>query len=332
MADLNEAPRPESEGGQPGGSSSGQPDVGSPAVRRSESEGGQPDGSSSSHESAADASQSEGSVPAAEPPPDPEDGGGEVKSFLEHLEDLRWVLIKSGTALVIAMIVCLLAGNQVVKVLIWPLERSGANITLLFLDPAGPFIASLHLALFGGMILGAPFIFYYIVEFVMPALKIKEKKYFRMALTIGGGLFMIGVFFSYFIIMPLALNAAIQYSHWLLGPSATAAANQWRAETYFSFVSKFMLGMGLGFELPVVLLTLVKIGILDHRKLAAFRRYMIVLNLILGALLTTPEVLTQVLMAVPLQVLYEISVWIAWYWERQAKRRLEAAEKSRRAG
>jgi sec-independent protein translocase protein TatC len=78
--------------------------------------------------------------------------------------------------------------------------------------------------------------------------------------------------------------------------------------------------MGLGFELPVVLLALVKIGVLDYAKLSKMRRYMIVGNLILGALLTTPEVFTQVMMAVALQVLFEASVWIAWYWERQAKR------------
>ena len=85
-----------------------------------------------------------------------------------------------------------------------------------------------------------------------------------------------------------------------------------------------MLGMGLGFELPVVLLALVKIGILDYQKLAGMRRYVIVGNLILGALLTTPEVFTQIVMAVALQLLYEASVWIAWYWERQEKK----AEKS----
>src|SRR5437879_6089244 len=90
-----------------------------------------------------------------------------------------------------------------------------------------------------------------------------------------------------------------------------------------------MLAMGLGFELPVALLALVKIGILDYAKLAAMRRYMIVINLILGALLTTPEVFTQIVMAIILQVLYEISVWIAWYWDQEdrakARRRLAMA-------
>ena len=77
-----------------------------------------------------------------------------------------------------------------------------------------------------------------------------------------------------------------------------------------------MLGMGLGFELPVVILTLVKLDILSYRTLRSMWRYMIVINLILGALLTTPEVITQILMAGPLYMLYEITVWIAWYWEQ----------------
>ncbi len=85
-----------------------------------------------------------------------------------------------------------------------------------------------------------------------------------------------------------------------------------------------MLGMGLGFELPVVVLTLVKIGILNYAILSKARRYVIVINFVLGAMLTTPEVLTQVCMAIPLQLLYEISVWIAWYWERKEKKAAEA--------
>jgi sec-independent protein translocase protein TatC len=138
---------------------------------------------------------------------------------------------------------------------------------------------------------------------------------------IGAGLFVAGVAFCYFLLMPVALAAAQMYSHWLgLG------AFQWRAEEYISFVCKFMLGMGLGFELPVVVLTLVKIGVLDYHVLSRARRYMIIINLFLGAVLTTPEVITQLVMFVPLQVLYEITVWIAWYWDQpdrgRARRRL----------
>jgi len=317
-----------------------------------------------------------------------EDGGGPVKSFLEHLEDLRWVLIKSGVAVLIAMVVCLLAVNQLVKVLAWPLERArllnrptkqqvefylgtnrlatypatnstvatlplssnrvtrfeiapvnlgdqqvlalrlatnlpamseGRGPGLIFLDPAAPFISSLYLAFFGGMLVAAPFVIYFVAQFIVPALKVKEKKYGLRAFGVGAVLFATGVSFCYFGLMPIALRAAEAYSRWM-----GVEMPDWRAETYFSFVTKFMLGMGLGFELPVILLALVKIGILDYAKLAGMRRYMIVVNLLLGALLTTPEVLTQVLMAIPLQILYECSVWIAWYWERKAKKRAQA--------
>jgi sec-independent protein translocase protein TatC len=135
-------------------------------------------------------------------------------------------------------------------------------------------------------------------------------------LIVGVGLFLIGVAFCYFILMPVALAASQMYSRWLgLG------AFQWRAEDYISFVCKFLLGMGLGFELPVVVLTLVKIGVVDYRMLSRARRYMVVINLFLGAILTTPEVLTQLVMFVPLQLLYEITVWIAWYWDRRDRKR-----------
>jgi sec-independent protein translocase protein TatC len=150
---------------------------------------------------------------------------------------------------------------------------------------------------------------------------LKERKYVFRAIFYGGGLFLAGVAFCYFVLMPIALTASQMYSEWLgLG------ASQWKAEDYISFVCKFMLGMGLGFEMPVVILTLVKIGVLDYATLAKARRYMIVINLFLGAVLTTPEVITQVTMFVPLQGLYELSVWVAWYWDQpdraKARRRL----------
>jgi sec-independent protein translocase protein TatC len=331
---------------------------------------------------------------AAHEPDHPEDSpeGGPVKTFLEHLEDFRWVLIKSLVALSVAMLLCLFAANNVVQIIKWPLKHapihfSGTNqiavvsfgtnhlgnfqltpeeqqslnlgtnrfvavivepltlgtnqvlgwrvnddprviadaqrmkIELINLSPAGGFFVAFQVALYGGLVLASPFIFYFIASFVFPALKLRERKHVYRGLAIGVGLFLTGVAFCYFVLMPVALAAAQMYSNWLgLG------AMQWRAEDYISFVCKFMLGMGLGFELPVVILTLVKIGVLDYRTLSKARRYMIVINLILGAVLTTPEPITQIVMFVPLQFLYEITVWIAWYWDQpdraRARRRL----------
>jgi sec-independent protein translocase protein TatC len=313
--------------------------------------------------------------------------GGPVKTFLEHLEDFRWVLLKSLVALFLGMLACLFAANEVVSIIKWPLNhayvrRAGTNqtvivsfgtnhvgnfpltpeqektlslgtnrfvavavepltigtnrvlgwrvnpdprdvadaqrmqISLVNLSPAGGFVVAFQVGLYGGAVLASPFIFYFAASFVFPALKIRERKYVYRGLGIGVGLFLIGVAFCYFVLMPVALAAAQMYSNWLgLG------ALQWRAEEYISFVCKFMLGMGLGFELPVVILTLVKIGVLDYRTLSKARRYMIVINLILGAVLTTPEPITQIVMFVPLQLLYEVTVWIAWYWDRQERKR-----------
>jgi len=315
-----------------------------------------------------------------------EEEGGPVKSCLEPLEDLRWVLIKSLTAGGVAMLACLLAGDHLMKVLLWPLSRApvkdsgrtvrlflgtnqiafqhvsandpwsaligtnrhvridlmpivqesgivmgitakpeelkrGLEIPIINLGPAGSFIVATKVALYGGLGIASPFIFYYIAGFVFPALRMREKKYVYRGLFFGIGLFLSGVCCCYFLLLPIALAASAQYAQWLgLG------VNQWRAEEYISFVCKFMLGMGLGFELPVVVLTLVKIGLLNYRMLAKARRYVIVISFVLGAVLTTPEVITQVLMALPLLLLYEISVWIAWYWERRDAKRAAAAE------
>ena len=313
--------------------------------------------------------------------------GGPVKTFLEHLEDFRWVLIKSIVALFLGMLVCLFAANDVVRIIKWPLMHARihyfgtnqivavsfgtnhlgnfpltpeqqqslalgtnrfvavdieplvvgtnrvlgwrvnpdpnvaasaqrARIDLINLSPAGGFVVAFQVALYGGAVLASPFIFYFAATFVFPALKFRERKYVYRGVAVGGGLFLAGVAFCYFILMPVALSAAQLYSQWL-----GFGAFQWRAEDYISFVCKFMLGMGLGFELPVVILTLVKVGVLNYRTLSKARRYMIVINLILGAVLTTPEPITQLVMFVPLQLLYEITVWIAWYWDWKERKR-----------
>ncbi|MCP5525843.1 MAG: twin-arginine translocase subunit TatC [Verrucomicrobiales bacterium] len=320
-----------------------------------------------------------------------EEGGGPVKSFLEHLEDLRWVLIKVVASVLIAMTACLFGAGYMVKFLKAPLEEmrrfkpraehqitvwfgtnlletfyvetnvvgslrlgtnkavalglrpvsvdghqvlaldalaeapgevpAGPGPKLIFLDPVAPFLSSLKIAFFGGLVVAAPFVLLFIGQFVAPALKIKEKKYFSQALFFGIGLFLLGAAFCYFVMVPVALRTAEAYSFWM-GVSVV----DWRAETYFSLVVMFMLAMGLGFELPVVLLALVKIGILDYPTLAAGRKYSIVICVTVAALLTPPDVITQILMAIPLQILYEITVWIAWYWHRRDKKRAALEE------
>jgi sec-independent protein translocase protein TatC len=209
-------------------------------------------------------------------------------------------------------------GEQLVtwRVIPTPADQAvSSGPDLVFMGPAAPFLFWMHISFFAGLILASPFVLYFIGQFLMPALKIKEKKYFMRAFAVGVGLFFLGVSVAYFVVMPPALKFAEQFTVFM-----NLKVPIWDFAEYSSFLLKFMLGMGLGFELPVVLLALVKIGILDYQKLVGLRRYVIVGNLILGALLTTPEVFTQIVMAIALQLLFEVSVWIAWYWERQEKK------------
>ncbi len=149
-------------------------------------------------------------------------------------------------------------------------------------------------------------------------------RYFvHRGLVIGIGVFLLGEAFCYFAMIPAALAASQAYSQWL-GFSAI----RWKPDEYISFVWRVMLGMSLGFEVPVVVLTLVKIGVVKYRFLAKARKYVIIINLGLAALLTTPEVITQLVLFLPLQLLYEISALVTWYWECPDKKRETTAESS----
>ena len=197
------------------------------------------------------------------------------------------------------------------------------NISIVTLSPAGSFIVAFHIAIYAGIVISAPFIIYFLASFIFPALRMREKKYIYRGMFWGLALFMLGVSVCYFVLMPVALTASVTYAEWM-----GFAVQQWRSEDYIGFVSKFMLGMGVGFELPVVILILAKLGIVSYAFLAKARKYVIVINFTLGAILTTPEVITQVLMAMPLQILYEITVWIVWWQERKEKQRKAMEEQS----
>jgi sec-independent protein translocase protein TatC len=210
-----------------------------------------------------------------------------------------------------------LNGQQVVALTLDP-AATAADLTEVRLNnfsPTEPFLVAFHVALYAAVAVSSPFWIYFMGGFMLPALKENERKVILGWIGWSVTLFLTGVLLTYFLLLPVALRATLQYSE-LLG----FKSSDWRAEDYISFVSKFIFGMGLGFQFPIVVLFLVKLGLVTSRQLAHYRRHMVVLSLVLGALLTTPEVITQVAMAVPLYLLYETCIWIAWYWERQKRR------------
>jgi sec-independent protein translocase protein TatC len=183
-----------------------------------------------------------------------------------------------------------------------------------------PFMGAIKLAIYGGIFISIPFILYFFGDFILPALKNKEKKLIYW--VVGGGtfLFLAGAAFCYFILLKITMLVSVSFAH-MLG----FGADEWRADNLIGFVAKFTIGMGLAFQMPMVILSLVKIGFVDDRGLAKFRSYALIINLILAAMITpTVDPFTMLLVAGPLQLLYEVSLFIARYW----RKRDEAAERA----
>ncbi len=242
-----------------------------------------------------------------------EDEGGPVKSFLDHLEDLRWVLIKTVAAVLLGMTICLVLAPTIVQILGRPLAQSGLDVKLNPLGPMGGFVIYMKVATYGGVGLALPFVGFFIGSFIFPALRPKERKYFLWALVIGGGLFLVGVALCYFFMLNICLQGISQMNSWL-----GFSTDLWRAEEYFSFVLLFMAGMGLSFEVPVIILTLVRIGLIPHSWLVKGRAYFIIANVLLCSIIT-PDALSTILMVLPVQILMEICILISKYWERQKR-------------
>ena len=235
------------------------------------------------------------------------------KPFLDHLDDFRSVLFKILASILIAGGLCLFFSPDILKILKFPLakalawmHREGADKNMLMsLSPAGGFTLSLKLALLSGMILALPFILFFLLRFISPALKENEKKYlfplFAAALT----LFISGTLLCYFYALPQSLRFLWMFNERM------GIVTFWTVESYVSFASLFLLAFGLAFETPVLILGLVKLNILSPYLLRTGRRYAIVIIFIVAAVLTPPDAFSQILLAIPMLILYEICVWLS---------------------
>ncbi len=236
----------------------------------------------------------------------------EEKPFLDHLEDLRFLIFRILAAWGAAAGVAFLRAAWIMEAVQWPLLRvvgetgeSGIGFVLRSLSPPEAFLVSLRLSILAGLIIALPLILYFISRFLLPALKPEEKKYLVPAFFFGGGLFFAGVLFAYAVALPLGLRFFWSYTLKL------GILPEWTLENYISLAGKMFLGFGLVFELPVVILLLAATGIIDYRTLRRKRPLVVVGILVLAALLTPPDVVTQVMLAVPLLILFEICVLLA---------------------
>ena len=192
------------------------------------------------------------------------------------------------------------------------------------LKPTETFMLTMKLAFFAGIIISFPLLLYFILQFIVPGLKDEERKALWPALTIGFGLFLGGVLFAYFFVLPNVLTFFYEWG------KDMGISNDWRIGYYISFATTFVLIFGLAFELPVVVMTLVKIGLLSHSMMRETRSYAIMAIMVIAALITpTPDAPTLCLLAIPMIILYEICIWLSYFKEKKAAK-LEAEEEETR--
>lgn len=247
-------------------------------------------------------------------------------TFLEHLEELRWTLIKSMVALIICMGACWASVKFIMAFLQAPLfkilEEKGQNPEdfLLSLNPVDPLTLSLQIGFFAGIIIAFPLIAFFIGQFVNPALKKKERYLLIPTFLAGLGLFLCGVCFCYFLILPKAISFFIDWAEWF------GIRPQWPFTQYIGFVLQMMVAFGLSFELPLVIAILSQLGIVESASLGKYRRHAVVAIIIFAACVTpTSDPFTLGMMFGPMYLLYEISILIAKFIERGRRRRLVEA-------
>jgi sec-independent protein translocase protein TatC len=224
--------------------------------------------------------------------------------FLDHLEELRWRILKSLGAVLLFTLIAFPFSGRLLNILTRPNDVLRNPAEIIFLKPTGALIVRMEASLVTGVIVSAVFIFYQMWQFIAPGLLPNEKKYFWPGMLSTILCFSSGIAFSYFILIPTVLP--ILYSMGTETISAKINLND-----YIGFVLRLILVCGLIFELPVISYLFTRIGLLTPAFLRKYRRYGIVVIFILAALLTPPDPASQILMALPLILLYEISIIVS---------------------
>lgn len=239
----------------------------------------------------------------------------EAKPFLAHLEDLRFMLIKVAIALGVTMTLCFVFRSELAGLIQRPLDAVDPALAanLQSLGVADPLTISFDLSFYGGIVLAFPLILLFLAEFILPALTPVEKRLLYPVAIVGFGLFLAGVVFCYFVVLPQTLEFFFKDAQTTMHWRPT-----WTVREYYSFTTQFIIGFGLAFELPLVILVLVKLGIVDYALLKRTRAYAVVVIFLIAAVITpTTDMVTLALMGGPMYVLYEICILIAWFIGRR---------------
>jgi len=245
-------------------------------------------------------------------PPD-NSPGDPPKPFLQHLEELRRVLIGSLVSLLAGMCAALPLAPRIFRLLQIPLEKATgkAEPFLRTLEVTGGISLAMSLVFWTGLLFSLPAIVYFLSTFIAPGLTGRERRLIGWALAVAAGLFIFGVLLGYFISLPIALTVMLQVNSWL------GLRAEWVVSSYVVFALQMLAAFGIVFELPVAVVLLGHLRIITSTQLRTQRRLMIVLIMILAAVMTPPDVFSQLIMGIPLIVLYEICILLIAVLEKR---------------
>lgn len=250
-------------------------------------------------------------------------------SFLDHLEELRWLLIRSTIAILACATVAFFFSDFIFDEILFGPKNVDFITYRFFCDLSqefgldkslcvteipmriqsremgGQFSAHMWTSITAGFILGFPFIIWEFWKFISPALYEKEKKYAVLFIVTASILFFTGVLFGYFMIAPLSVNFLANYN------VSKEIFNDIDLDSYISLLRSSTVACGLLFELPILIYFLTKIGLVTPSSLRKYRKYTLVIVLILSAIITPPDIISQIIVAIPIMILYEISILIS---------------------